>query len=253
MASFQNGAVEIAYLDEGAGEPIVLVHGFASTARVNWVFPGWVVTLTEAGRRVIALDNRGHGASSKLYDPAAYHTTAMMDDVARAARPSWRRARRHHGLLHGRAHRGVHGRLSFGTGALAHSRRPRHPPGAGRRPAGVHRRRLGSAVTRGRERPERPHLPLLRRTDPIGFARTRRLHPRLATDAHARTSAPVSACPRWSRSEPRTMWRVLRRSSPRSFRARGRSTSLAAITCSALATKCSKRACSIFLSSAPER
>ena len=81
MASFQNGAVEIAYLDEGAGEPIVLVHGFASTARVNWVFPGWVVTLTEAGRRVIALDNRGHGASSKLYDPAAYHTTAMMDDV----------------------------------------------------------------------------------------------------------------------------------------------------------------------------
>ena len=81
MASFQNGAVEIAYLDEGAGEPIVLVHGFASTARVNWVFPGWVVTLTEAGRRVIALDNRGHGASSKLYDPAAYHTTAMMGDV----------------------------------------------------------------------------------------------------------------------------------------------------------------------------
>lgn len=81
MASFQNGAVEIAYLDEGAGEPIVLLHGFASTARVNWVFPGWVVTLTEAGRRVIALDNRGHGASSKLYDPAAYHTTAMMGDV----------------------------------------------------------------------------------------------------------------------------------------------------------------------------
>ena len=39
MASFQNGAVEIAYLDEGAGEPIVLVHGFASTARVNWVVP----------------------------------------------------------------------------------------------------------------------------------------------------------------------------------------------------------------------
>ena len=59
----------------------MLVHGFASTARVNWVFPGWVVTLTEAGRRVIALDNRGHGASSKLYDPAAYHTTAMMGDV----------------------------------------------------------------------------------------------------------------------------------------------------------------------------
>ncbi len=85
MASFRNDDVEIAYFDRRQNnpkaDPIVLVHGFASTARVNWVFPGWVVTLTEAGRRVIALDNRGHGASSKLYDPAAYHTTAMMEDL----------------------------------------------------------------------------------------------------------------------------------------------------------------------------
>jgi pimeloyl-ACP methyl ester carboxylesterase len=81
MASFTNGAVEIAYLDEGAGEPIVLVHGFASTKEVNWVFPDWVATLTRAGRRVIALDNRGHGASSKLYDPAAYHSGIMAEDV----------------------------------------------------------------------------------------------------------------------------------------------------------------------------
>lgn len=82
MASFKNGAVEMAYLDEGAGEPIVLVHGFASTKEVNWVAPGWVSTLTRAGRRVIALDNRGHGQSSKLYDPAAYHSASMAVDVA---------------------------------------------------------------------------------------------------------------------------------------------------------------------------
>jgi pimeloyl-ACP methyl ester carboxylesterase len=81
MQSFHNGDVEIAYLDEGQGEPIVLVHGFASTATVNWVQPGWVQTLARAGRRVIALDNRGHGASSKLYDPTAYHTRLMADDV----------------------------------------------------------------------------------------------------------------------------------------------------------------------------
>ena len=37
--SFRNGAVEIAFLDEGEGEPIVLVHGFASTKEVNWVNP----------------------------------------------------------------------------------------------------------------------------------------------------------------------------------------------------------------------
>jgi pimeloyl-ACP methyl ester carboxylesterase len=81
MPSFHHEAVEIAFLDEGEGEPIVLVHGFASTKEVNWVHPGWVAALTRAGRRVIALDNRGHGASTKLYDPAAYHTTIMAEDV----------------------------------------------------------------------------------------------------------------------------------------------------------------------------
>jgi pimeloyl-ACP methyl ester carboxylesterase len=81
MPSFQNGDVEIAYLDEGEGEPIILVHGFASTAAVNWVQPGWTQTLTKAGRRVVALDNRGHGASAKLYDPSAYHTRLMAEDV----------------------------------------------------------------------------------------------------------------------------------------------------------------------------
>src|ERR1700730_9068170 len=85
MASFRNGEVEIAYLDEGQDRPnvapIVLVHGFASNKEVNWVQPGWVTALTRAGRRVIALDNRGHGASSKLYDPAAYHSATMAEDV----------------------------------------------------------------------------------------------------------------------------------------------------------------------------
>ncbi len=81
MPSFHHDAVEIAYLDEGEGEPIVLIHGFASTKEVNWVQPGWVATLTRAGRRAIALDNRGHGQSSKLYDPAEYHTSRMAEDV----------------------------------------------------------------------------------------------------------------------------------------------------------------------------
>ena len=81
MPHFCNADVDIAYLDEGEGEPIVLVHGFASTKEVNWVQPGWVATLTRAGRRVIALDNRGHGASAKLYDPAAYHGAIMAEDV----------------------------------------------------------------------------------------------------------------------------------------------------------------------------
>src|SRR4030088_2569256 len=82
MPSFHNGAVEIAYLDEGEGDPIFLVHGFASTKNVNWVYPAWVSELGKNGRRVIALDNRGHGDSAKLYDPEAYHIGTMAADVS---------------------------------------------------------------------------------------------------------------------------------------------------------------------------
>jgi pimeloyl-ACP methyl ester carboxylesterase len=81
MPSFDNGAVEIAYLDEGEGDPILLVHGFASTKNVNWVYPTWVSDLRKNGRRVIALDNRGHGESAKLYDPAEYSIAMMAGDV----------------------------------------------------------------------------------------------------------------------------------------------------------------------------
>jgi pimeloyl-ACP methyl ester carboxylesterase len=81
MPSFHNGAVEIAYLDEGEGDPIILVHGFASSKNVNWVYPTWVSELRKDGRRVIALDNRGHGDSSKLYDPEEYYLGTMAGDV----------------------------------------------------------------------------------------------------------------------------------------------------------------------------
>jgi pimeloyl-ACP methyl ester carboxylesterase len=81
MPSFHNGGVEIAYLEEGEGDPILLVHGFASTKNVNWVYPGWVSELKKNRRRVIALDNRGHGDSAKLYDPEAYRIPTMAGDV----------------------------------------------------------------------------------------------------------------------------------------------------------------------------
>jgi pimeloyl-ACP methyl ester carboxylesterase len=81
MPSFHNGAVEIAYLDEGEGDPILLVHGFASTKNVNWVYPTWVSELKKNGCRVIALDNRGHGDSAKLYDAAQYDIAIMAGDV----------------------------------------------------------------------------------------------------------------------------------------------------------------------------
>ncbi|MBL8567510.1 MAG: alpha/beta hydrolase [Phreatobacter sp.] len=81
MQTFSSSGVEIAYFDTGEGDPVLCIHGFASTAHINWTYPGWVETLTKAGRRVIALDNRGHGGSAKLYDPAQYHTTLMAEDA----------------------------------------------------------------------------------------------------------------------------------------------------------------------------
>jgi pimeloyl-ACP methyl ester carboxylesterase len=81
MPSFRHDTVELAYLDEGAGDPVVLVHGFASNKEVNWVQTSWITTLTQAGRRAMALDNRGHGQSTKLYDPDEYRVVKMAEDV----------------------------------------------------------------------------------------------------------------------------------------------------------------------------
>jgi pimeloyl-ACP methyl ester carboxylesterase len=57
------------------------VHGFASSKNVNWVYPTWVSDLKKSGRRVIAFDNRGHGQSSKPYEPKAYHPSRMAGDA----------------------------------------------------------------------------------------------------------------------------------------------------------------------------
>ncbi len=87
MQSFDSDGVRIAYLDVpaagGGGDPILLIHGFASNHAVNWVNTLWVRTLSQAGYRVIAPDNRGHGESEKLYDPALYSSEAMAGDAVR--------------------------------------------------------------------------------------------------------------------------------------------------------------------------
>ncbi|WP_075288846.1 alpha/beta fold hydrolase [Pararhizobium arenae] len=83
FSTFKHDGLSIAYFDEGdpSGAPVLLIHGFASSANVNWVFPGWLKTLGDAGYRVIALDNRGHGASSKPHDPSVYHPQSMASDA----------------------------------------------------------------------------------------------------------------------------------------------------------------------------
>lgn len=60
---------------------VVLVHGFASSARDTWVLTGWVRHLTEAGYRVLALDQRGHGRSDKPHEADAYAIRTLVTDV----------------------------------------------------------------------------------------------------------------------------------------------------------------------------
>ena len=87
MDSFDSDGVRIAYIDvpaaSGGGDAILLIHGFASNHAVNWVNTQWVRALAQAGYRTIALDNRGHGESEKLYDPEAYSSEAMASDAVR--------------------------------------------------------------------------------------------------------------------------------------------------------------------------
>ena len=77
-----SGGADIAVYEEGEGKPVLLIHGFASSALANWYEPGWVRFLVAEGFRVISLDNRGHGRSAKLYAPELYTAPVMAGDAA---------------------------------------------------------------------------------------------------------------------------------------------------------------------------
>ncbi|GAA3193849.1 alpha/beta fold hydrolase [Dactylosporangium siamense] len=62
--------------------PVVLHHGFVVDATTNFVAPGVVAALVAAGRRVVAPDARGHGASDKPHDPDRYGEDVMARDLA---------------------------------------------------------------------------------------------------------------------------------------------------------------------------
>ncbi len=81
LPTFQSDALTIAYEVYGAGEPVLCIHGFASSGKVNWLDTGWVQTLTDAGYQAITIDNRGHGLSQKLYDPEYYFPDKMALDA----------------------------------------------------------------------------------------------------------------------------------------------------------------------------
>lgn len=60
---------------------VILVHGFASSALGNWNLTGWVRDLLGAEYHVIAIDQRGHGASDKPHHPEQYSMRLLAEDV----------------------------------------------------------------------------------------------------------------------------------------------------------------------------
>jgi pimeloyl-ACP methyl ester carboxylesterase len=74
--------LELSYDVEGEGPPVLLHHGFAADTDANWLRPGIMAALVASGRRVVAVDARGHGRSAKPHDPEAYRGPVMARDVS---------------------------------------------------------------------------------------------------------------------------------------------------------------------------
>ncbi|TPG55626.1 alpha/beta hydrolase [Roseomonas nepalensis] len=77
---FDAAGVRIRYIEEGRGDPIVLVHGYTTNTEEQFVRPG-VFQALAASYRVIAMDARGHGLSGKPHDPAQYGAEMGLDVV----------------------------------------------------------------------------------------------------------------------------------------------------------------------------
>lgn len=81
MGVFFSGDIEIHFISEGNGSPVLLVHGFGSNLTVNWKGSGWFDYFLSLGRKIVALDLRGHGRSHKLHAPGAYAPEKMGRDI----------------------------------------------------------------------------------------------------------------------------------------------------------------------------
>lgn len=79
VAISKDGA-HIAYSVRGEGQPVLLIHGFASSREQNWKSTGWIDRLSQHSFRVVSFDCRGHGHSDKPHKPASYGHH-MVDDI----------------------------------------------------------------------------------------------------------------------------------------------------------------------------
>ena len=65
--------------------PVLLLHGFSSSSKLNWEDTGWVSALLDAGRRVITVDLPGHGRSGAPEDRDSYSPSRIRADLLQAA------------------------------------------------------------------------------------------------------------------------------------------------------------------------
>lgn len=73
------GPLQLAMAEAGrGGRPLLLLHGFTGAKED---FTEWLEPLAELGWHAVALDQRGHGESSKPDDEAAYSFDAFADDL----------------------------------------------------------------------------------------------------------------------------------------------------------------------------
>jgi pimeloyl-ACP methyl ester carboxylesterase len=81
IETFNSNGTKIAYFTQGKGEPVVLIHGWMSSAGINWALPG-ISGLLANDFQVIALDVRGHGLSDKPLKDEDYGPE-LMEDIVR--------------------------------------------------------------------------------------------------------------------------------------------------------------------------
>lgn len=78
---FDSDGVKIHFVEKGAGDPVVLIHGFSASYQMNWGLPG-IIDALATNYHVIAIDNRGHGKSGKPHKVEQYGVN-MVEDVVR--------------------------------------------------------------------------------------------------------------------------------------------------------------------------
>jgi pimeloyl-ACP methyl ester carboxylesterase len=77
---FDSNGVQIRYIEQGQGTPVVMLHGYTGTLDRHFVTNGVFANIAK-DHRAIAMDLRAHGKSGKPHDPKAYGDELAKDVI----------------------------------------------------------------------------------------------------------------------------------------------------------------------------